>query len=76
MKLTQEHFKDLSRREADGCADDDDRRLLKQYRRQGFRVEGGGAQVSDSSRPAPAPAPPVHEPEPEPDPAPRRGRRS
>lgn len=46
MELTQQDFEERAARVADGTADDEDRRLVKHYRREGFEI---GADDSDGS---------------------------
>lgn len=47
VKLTQKDYEDRKARVEDGSADDDDRRLVKHYEREGFEVKSkGGDDVS------------------------------
>lgn len=46
MDMTQEDFEERAARVADGTADDEDKRLVKHYQREGFEV---GADPADAS---------------------------
>jgi hypothetical protein len=50
MEMTQDDFEERLSRVEDGTADDEDRRLVKHYRREGFEP-GGSAPASTARNP-------------------------